>query len=67
MRLAPALTLADRGVAGLQWVRSHPEYPLGALAVLALVRPRRALRWGMRLWWVWRSARQALAWMDHRR
>ena len=64
IRLAPTLALADRGLAGLHWVRAHPEYPLGALAVLALARPRRVLRWGLRLWWVWRSARQALAWMD---
>lgn len=65
--LAPTLALVDRGVAGLHWFRAHPEYPLGAAAVLALLRPRRALRWGLRLWWGWRSARQALAWIDQRR
>lgn len=67
MRLAPTLVLADRGVAGLHWLRAHLGYPLAAAAVLALWKPRRALRWGLRLWWGWRSVRQALAWIDQRR
>jgi hypothetical protein len=67
MRLAPSLVLADRGVAGLHWFREHPEWPLGAAVVLILLKPRRALRWGMRLWWGWRTARQALEWADRRR
>jgi hypothetical protein len=67
MRLAPTLALVDRGISGLHWLRTHPQYPLGAAAVVALLRPRRALRWGMRLWWGWRSVRQALTWIDQRR
>lgn len=67
MRLGPMLALADRGVAGLNWLRARPGYPLAAAAVLALWKPRRALRWGLRLWWGWRSLRQALAWIDQRR
>jgi hypothetical protein len=67
IRLAPALALADRGVAGLHWLRAHPEWPLGAAVVLVLLKPRRALRWGLQLWWGWRSVRRALEWIDRRR
>jgi len=67
MRLAPSLALADRGVAGLHWLREHPEWPIGAAVVVVLLKPRRALRWGMRLWWSWRTARRALEWVDRRR
>jgi hypothetical protein len=67
MRLAPSLALADRGVAGLRWLREHPEWSLGAAMVMVLLKPRRVLRWGMRLWWGWRTARRALEWIDRRR
>jgi len=50
----PPLALADRVHAGWRWLRAHPEAPLAAAAVLLVLRPRRALRWGWRLWSGWR-------------
>ncbi len=49
------LALADRVHQGFLWLRSHPEVPLAALVVVAVLRPRRAWRWGLRLWLGWRT------------
>lgn len=49
----PALASIDRLRAGLQWLQDHPVWPLGAVAVVALLRPRRAITWASRLWWAW--------------
>ena len=58
------LEMADQVHAGWRWLRAHPEVPLGAAAVLVVLRPRRAWRLGWKLWtgWrLWRSLqRQAL-------
>ena len=40
------LALADRVREGWRWLRAHPEVPLAALVVVAVLRPRRAWRWG---------------------
>lgn len=61
--LQAPLAVADQAVAGLQWLRAHPAWPLGALALLAALRPRRALAWGTRLWWGWRLVRRAQVWL----
>lgn len=52
--LETPLAIADEVRAGVRWLRDHPEWPLGALATLLLLRPRRVWRWGGRLWWGWR-------------
>lgn len=57
--LEPPLALADQVHRGVAWLRTHPQWPLGALAMLVLLRPRRALRWGGRLWWGWRLWRRS--------
>ena len=57
-RLQTPLAVADRVREGFGWLRTHPEAPLAAAVVLAVLRPRRVLRWGMRLWWGWRSWRR---------
>lgn len=49
------LELADRVHQGWRWLRTHPEVPLVGLVVVAVLRPRRAWRWGMRLWLGWRT------------
>jgi len=46
---------ADRARAGWLWVQAHPQWPLAGAATVALLRPRRALRWGLRLLWAWRG------------
>lgn len=54
----PALTWADRIQQAWWWLRAHPLVPLSAVVTLAVLRPRRAWRWGMRLWWGWRTLRR---------
>ena len=57
--LKPPLALADQVGDGLRWLRQHPEWPLGGLLAVAVLRPRRALRWSARLWSTWRLWRKA--------
>ena len=67
--LRTPLTMVDKARAGWQWLHRHPEWPLGALALLLLLRPRRVLRWSGRLLWgwqIWRRARPAVQWLDTR-
>jgi len=52
------LALADRVHEGWRWLRAHPEAPMAALVAVAVLRPRRAWRWGLRLWWGWRTVRR---------
>lgn len=53
-RWRPAFGWADQARAGLAWLRQHPEWPVGAVVLIVLLRPRRALGWGLRLWSAWR-------------
>jgi hypothetical protein len=57
--LATPLAIADQVQAGVGWLRRNPEWPLGALVVLVVLRPQRALRWAGRAWWSWRLWRKA--------
>lgn len=52
--LEPPLAQADQMLAGLRWLRRNPEWPLAGGALLLVLRPRRALRWGGLLWSAWR-------------
>lgn len=52
--LAAPLAMVDRVRCGLLWLYRNPHWPLGALLVLAVLRPRRVLTWGGRFWWAWR-------------
>ncbi len=54
--------VVDRGVEAARWLRDHPQWPLVAAALLVVWRPRRALRWGRRLWSAWRMGRRAWRW-----
>lgn len=56
--ITPPLRLADRVHTGWRWLRAHPEVPLLAVAVVVVLRPRRALHWGLRLWAGWRTVRR---------
>ena len=56
--LAPPLHMADQVLAGWRWLRAHPAVPAALLVALAVLRPRRALRWGLRLWWGWQTVRR---------
>jgi len=51
--LAGPLAVADAVGGAARWLWRHPEWPLGALVVLVVLRPRRAWRWASRAWWAW--------------
>lgn len=46
----PRLCAADQVRSAWNWVRAHPEWVAGAAVVVVVLRPARALRWGLRLW-----------------
>lgn len=56
--LALGDALAARVRAAWRWLRAHPAVPAAALVGVAVLRPRRVWRWGLRLWWGWRSWRR---------
>lgn len=57
------LAMVDQARGGLQWLYRNPQWPLGVLALLVLVRPRRAMVWGGRLWWAWKAYKQTQHWL----
>lgn len=57
------LAVADQVRSGLQWLYRNPQWPLGALLVLVVIRPRRTIIWGRRLWWTWKTFRKVRNWM----
>lgn len=57
------LAMADQAQAGLQWLYRNPQWPLGAMLVLVVLRPRRVILWGGRLWWAWKTFNRAQKWM----
>ena len=62
--LQQPLALADQAVSGARWLRNHPQWSLGALLALAVLRPRRALAWATRLWWGLGLYKQARRWLQ---
>ncbi len=42
----------------LLWLKQHPEWPLMTGLLLVALKPRRAIVWSGRLWWMWRAYRQ---------
>lgn len=65
--LQAPLALADRAWALAQYLRAHPAWPIGLTGAFLLLRPRGALRWSARLWWLWRTWRQARRWLGEGR
>lgn len=51
--LAPALAVADTVRNTVFWLRAHPLAVVSALLAIAVLRPRKAWRWGMRAWSAW--------------
>jgi len=62
--LQPPLVWAERVRQAWLWLRTHPEWPLAAAAVVVVLRPRRAWRWGLRLWWGWQQAQRLRYWLQ---
>ncbi|RYF65874.1 MAG: hypothetical protein EOO29_39760 [Comamonadaceae bacterium] len=56
--LQRTLALADGVRDRARWLASHPQWLAGITAVPILLRPRRALAWGLKLWWGWRMIRR---------
>jgi hypothetical protein len=56
--------VADQVKAGATWLYQHPQWPAGVLALLLILKPRRALAWTGKLWWFWKSARLLRHWRD---
>ena len=58
LALRRPIALADRCYQGCLWLRERPHWLLGGAgataAVLALLRPRRVLRWAAGGLWAWR-------------
>jgi hypothetical protein len=57
------MAIVDHAQAALHWLYCNPKWPLGVLLVLVVLRPRRTLRWGSRLWWAWRTFKRAQSWI----
>ena len=55
--LETALGGADKTLAGVDWLKHHPAAVVTAVAVLVVVSPKRAWRWGKRGFLVWRGVR----------
>ena len=57
------LALVDQARSSLQWLYHNPQWPLGAVLILFLLRPRRTVLWGGRLWWAWTRFQRVKNWL----
>ncbi len=60
--LQTPLALADSVRDGWRWLQTHPQWLGLGVALLVVWRPRRALRFGSRLWAGWRLWRGLQRW-----
>lgn len=61
--LIKPLAVADQVRNSLRWLYRNPLWPLGAVLVLVVLRPRRMLLWGGRAWWAWGSFKRVRSWL----
>jgi YqjK-like protein len=61
--LQESLTLVDQTYAGWQWLKAHPQWPVGTLLLLLAGRPKRILKWLPKLWWSWGLLKKARRWL----
>lgn len=52
------LALADSARGALQWLAAHPQWLIAVIALPAVLRPRRAVAWALKLWGGWRLWRK---------
>lgn len=57
------LAVADRVLVMARWAHAQRWWLIGAGALLLAKRPRRALRWLRRGWWMWRLSRRLRPWV----
>ena len=60
--LKKPLAIADQVKLGLQWLNHNPIWPLVGLLVLIVLRPRRTITWGQRIFWAWNTVKRAKRW-----
>ena len=63
LALQPVFSAADRGVALVRTMRSHPEWLAAGAGIVLALRPRRTLSWlrrGLVAWRTWKWARTSL-------
>lgn len=61
--LETALGGADKALAGVDWLKRHPEAVAAAVLAVAVVSPKRAWRWtkrGVIVWRGWQTVRNSL-------
>ena len=59
--LAPFAAAAAETRAGIDWLRTHPQWVVGGFCALVALRPRRVWRWGWRVWGGWRLLQPLVA------
>lgn len=59
--LTPWLGAADGVRVATAWLQRHPEWVVGAVATLVVLKPRRVLSWGLKGWSGWRMWQRARA------
>ena len=60
------LALADAAQDGVQWLTRNPIWPLSAVTLLLVLRPKRALVWGRRVWWAWKGYQRVQDWLTRK-
>ena len=63
-RLQGPAAVADRVRSVLLWLYQNPLWPAGALVLLLVLKPARALVWTGKIWWLWKSAGLVRRWRD---
>ena len=52
------LARADQGLAALRYIKNHPAWIVGGVALLAILRPSRIGKWLGRGWVTWQMMRK---------
>lgn len=63
-RLQGPAAVADQVKSAFLWLYQNPLWPAGVLLLLMVLKPRRALVWTGKLWWLWKSAGLVRRWRD---
>jgi hypothetical protein len=56
------LALADEGLAALRYLKQHPMWVVGGVAVVVVLRPRSVAKWVRRGWAAYRIVRRVRGW-----
>ena len=57
------LLSVDRLYKGWQWLNKNPIWPLGAMLTVLVLRPKRTLVMGLRLWSAWKTFKKIKKWL----